>query len=167
MVIRVAVQWLTFEKGKVYDSNTVGRVGEPSDLGLGQSIRHSTSVGVARDVGDISGALGPVSRAVRAVLSASGAGSGVVTRGGGANAGSAGVSGLVASAGTAGDSPGPGTILAHFARAGTGSGDRSHECLLGAACYTTAFKLSSLGCVVALILSIIAGVRRERRAHRR
>lgn len=136
-------------------------------MGLGQSIRRSNVVGVARDAGDISGALGPVSRAVHAVrdaLSLSGPVRGVVTRGGGANAG---VSGLVASAGTAGDAPGPGTILAHFARAGTGASDRSHECLIGAKCYATAFKLSSLGCVVALILAIIAGVRRERRAHRR
>jgi hypothetical protein len=34
--------------------------------------------------------------------------------------------------------------------------------LIGTACYSSAFKLSLLACTAAFILSIIAGVRRER-----
>lgn len=34
--------------------------------------------------------------------------------------------------------------------------------LLGSRCYITAFKISSLGCFVAFLLSILAGVKRER-----
>lgn len=157
-------------KGRVYDSNTVGRIGEPDpSSGSGSG---SASVGVARRSGWVSGVLGP---AARALLGASGPAGGVVARGGGASASSAGSAGRTA-AGPAGASGpgayagpgGPGTTLssALVARAGTGSGDHSHECLLGAACYATAFKLSALGCVAALVLAVIAGVRRERRSHR-
>lgn len=40
--------------------------------------------------------------------------------------------------------------------------DRKHECLLGRGCYVTAFRVSVVACLVALALSLVAGVRRER-----
>ncbi|ODN91358.1 hypothetical protein L198_05869 [Cryptococcus wingfieldii CBS 7118] len=45
--------------------------------------------------------------------------------------------------------------------------DGSHDCLVGNQCYTTAFQLSSLACVLALGLSLWAGVRRERMGRER
>ncbi|KAL1408363.1 GTP-binding protein rbg1 [Vanrija albida] len=40
--------------------------------------------------------------------------------------------------------------------------DRKHECLLGRGCYSTAFRVSVVACLVALALSVVAGIRRER-----
>jgi hypothetical protein len=40
----------------------------------------------------------------------------------------------------------------------------THECLLGRECYATAIRVSALACVLALLLSVIAGIRRERTA---
>lgn len=40
--------------------------------------------------------------------------------------------------------------------------DDKHECIIGVQCYTAAFRISAIGCVIALILSLIAGIRRER-----
>ncbi|ODN74856.1 hypothetical protein L202_07161 [Cryptococcus amylolentus CBS 6039] len=45
--------------------------------------------------------------------------------------------------------------------------DGSHDCLVGNHCYTAAFQLSSLACVLALGLSLVAGVRRERMGRER
>ncbi|GMK57695.1 hypothetical protein CspeluHIS016_0405290 [Cutaneotrichosporon spelunceum] len=38
----------------------------------------------------------------------------------------------------------------------------AHECLVGRDCYATAIRVSAVACVLALILSVIAGIRRER-----
>lgn len=43
----------------------------------------------------------------------------------------------------------------------------THECLVGRECYATAIRVSALACVVALLLSVIAGLRRERTAAER
>lgn len=48
-----------------------------------------------------------------------------------------------------------------------GGGGDQHECLLGAQCYATAFRVSALGCVIALGLSVYAGMRRERKSAER
>lgn len=153
-------------------------------------MRSLDNVGVERAALVSSGASDLVSAVMRLTLGGTAAGGGgVVPRG----PSGAGVSGFAYAAdlvpgpsGPDGPDGGPGTILAHIARAaataaavttaaasgaGTesekgGSGDHSHECLLGVKCYATAFKLSALGCIVALVLAIIAGVRRERRSHR-
>ncbi|KIR52421.1 hypothetical protein I315_05022 [Cryptococcus gattii Ru294] len=45
--------------------------------------------------------------------------------------------------------------------------DGSHECLVGEECYGSAFKLSLLGCTLALGLSVLAGVRREKMSKER
>lgn len=102
--------------GKVYDSNTVGRIGNPApDSG---SVTSRTVVGVLRRFSRIVDKSVPLPR---------GAADAVVT------------------AATAG-----------------GSAADLHECLKGKDCYATAFRISALACVIALVLSIIAGIRRER-----
>lgn len=45
--------------------------------------------------------------------------------------------------------------------------DGSHDCLMGEECYGLAFKLSFLGCILALVLSVLAGVRREKMSKER
>ncbi|OWZ30885.1 hypothetical protein C347_04031 [Cryptococcus neoformans AD2-60a] len=45
--------------------------------------------------------------------------------------------------------------------------DGSHDCLVGEECYGLAFKLSFLGCILALGLSVLAGVRREKMSNER
>jgi hypothetical protein len=40
--------------------------------------------------------------------------------------------------------------------------DSKNECIIGVQCYAAAFRISAIGCVIALLLSIIAGIRRER-----
>ncbi|WVQ83780.1 hypothetical protein IAT38_005924 [Cryptococcus sp. DSM 104549] len=45
--------------------------------------------------------------------------------------------------------------------------DGKHDCLVGEECYGTAFKVSLLACVLALALSVIAGLRRERKSRER
>lgn len=55
-----------------------------------------------------------------------------------------------------------------LSRAGVAEVDvDGQQCLLGASCYATAFKISALGCLVALGLSIYAGLRRERKSAER
>ena len=54
-----------------------------------------------------------------------------------------------------------------FARAGGLSDEAKHDCLLGQRCYSTAFKISTAGCVLAFGLSVVAGFRRERQKRRR
>ncbi|RSH79161.1 uncharacterized protein EHS24_001199 [Apiotrichum porosum] len=108
--------------GRVYDSNTVGRVGAPEGIvssGVNLLRSHTRAAAVL-------GHLTPRSAVAAAAVAA-----------------------------TAPVAPG-----------GGGGGDRAHECLLGPACFTTAFQISALGCIVALGLSIVAGVRRERAARR-
>ncbi|ORY24135.1 major facilitator superfamily domain-containing protein [Naematelia encephala] len=53
-------------------------------------------------------------------------------------------------------------------RAGGGiPDDGQHDCLVGANCYASAFKISALACSVAFLLSISAGIRRERKSRER
>lgn len=47
-------------------------------------------------------------------------------------------------------------------RVGGIDADAKHDCLIGSGCYSTAFRISTLGCILAFALSIIAGFRRER-----
>lgn len=54
-----------------------------------------------------------------------------------------------------------------FAHAGGLSDEAKHDCLLGQRCYSTAFKISTAGCVLAFGLSVVAGFRRERQKRRR
>lgn len=46
--------------------------------------------------------------------------------------------------------------------ASAANSDSKHECLIGVDCYALAFKVSALGCIVALGLSVFAGIRRQR-----
>lgn len=55
------------------------------------------------------------------------------------------------------------TALGTLIRRGGGIDDEAkHDCLIGSGCYSTAFRISTLGCILAFALSIIAGFRRER-----
>ncbi|KAK4685150.1 hypothetical protein P7C73_g5008, partial [Tremellales sp. Uapishka_1] len=43
----------------------------------------------------------------------------------------------------------------------------THDCLLGVPCYATAFKVSTWGAVIALMLSVWVGIRKERQSRQR
>lgn len=45
--------------------------------------------------------------------------------------------------------------------------DRSHDCIVGQQCYATAFKFTTTACIIALVLSLTAAIRRERQARKR
>ena len=53
-------------------------------------------------------------------------------------------------------------IVRFVKRAGGVPDEAVHDCIIGAKCYATAFKLSIVGCIIAFGLSLVAGFRRER-----
>jgi hypothetical protein len=169
-----------FSTGRVYDSKTVGRIGgpepsTPSPPAPSLSVRHS-GVGVASTIAaavamahpdaNANGNLNPASglgpgdwwaRAAGAATRVLASGSGrllVITRSGSKTSASWAASLAARAVETA----------TATATATTPANDSKTQCIIGVQCYAAAFRISAIGCVIALILSIIAGIRRERLA---